>query len=197
MDEKINLLNQEMKKEVSKEDYENMTIAEVVIVINRKLAEEINKKKNAKEVIEEYFETSYFTISKNITREFIYKRRLRMYQPKNNKIYLKGKEKLLDLNTSKSILEQEKNLELSNNILNFNPLVSPKLLYKTHYKLFEKDDTSNYQSVSIMLDKNLISMLEKYRVDSNILKEYPIYKLYNSILYDFFNIKDNLLNDLD
>jgi hypothetical protein len=54
-DEKSNLLDQKGNKEISIEDSEKITIDEIVIIVNRKLAENINKNKIVQEVIAEYF----------------------------------------------------------------------------------------------------------------------------------------------
>lgn len=54
-DEKSNLLDQKGNKEISIEASEKITIDEIVIIVNRKLAENINKNKIIQEVIAEYF----------------------------------------------------------------------------------------------------------------------------------------------
>lgn len=54
-DEKSNLLDQKGNKEISIEASEKITIDEIVIIVNRKLVENINKNKIIQEVIAEYF----------------------------------------------------------------------------------------------------------------------------------------------
>lgn len=85
-------------------------------------------------------------MSKKIVKIYVYTRKLRRYDLKNNKIY--SKKKSIDLNVFTKILEEERDLEL-NNTAKFTFNLTAKKLYKSYCKLYKRYNMDNYQNVTI------------------------------------------------